>query len=199
MVLTWTTPSSLLRRPASSRGSIRRSSRGTGRRKRSHWRKPSATLTASPPFFPTDQIPEVPPGERSQNTRVELRAITAEFVESFGASAMTSDWNSAVTFASDWRVSWQLVDVPLQAPPQPMKRVALAGLAVRVTVLPPDTMTSQVAADSPQFSPPPVTVPGPLTDAVRCTCAGVCTTKFAKTVASFDSVNVHADGPLQSL
>jgi hypothetical protein len=60
-------------------------------------------------------------------------------------------------------------------------------------------MTSQVAADSPQFSPPPVTVPGPLTDAVRCTCAGVCTTKFAKTVAYFDSVNVHADGPLQSL
>src|SRR2546421_5697100 len=64
------------------------------------------------------------------------------------------------------------------------------------------TITSHVVADSPQFRPPPVIVPEPLTDAVRCTCVGGgggWATKLAKTVASFVSVRVHAAGPLQSL
>src|SRR6266404_298332 len=163
---------------------------------------PPATCTALPPFLGMDQICSTPLTIRSQSNWVELRAITLPFVASFGASTITSDWNSAVTLVSACSVSVQVSEFPLHAPPHPIKRVAPAALAVSVTVLPLATITSQVVTDSPQLRPPPVTVPDPVTDAVRCTCAGGgggWATKLAKTVASFESVRVHADGPLQSL
>src|SRR5881394_3110212 len=53
------------------------------------------------------------------------------FVPSLGASAITSDWNSAVTLVSTFTVSSQVVVVPEHAPPQPMNRVRPAGDAVR--------------------------------------------------------------------
>src|SRR6185437_4958467 len=91
---------------------------------------------------------------------------------SFAASTSISDWNSAVTFVSDFTVSAQVVEVPLHAPPHPVNRVLPAGAAVSVTAVPLATVTSQVEDDSPQFRPAPVTVPGPVTAAVRWTCAG---------------------------
>ena len=125
------------------------------------------------------------------------------FVPSLGASAITSDWNCAVTFVSAFTVSSQVVVVPEHAPPQPMNRVRPAGDAVRVTVLPPARVTSHVAVDSPQFRPPPVTVPGPVTEATRCACdgggggGGCCAVKFAYTARSLLNVNVQPPGPLQ--
>src|SRR5204862_4593284 len=88
-------------------------------------------------------------------------------------------------------------------PPQPVNRVRPAGEAVSVTALPPVRVTSHVLVDSPQSRPPPVTVPGPVTDATRCTCdgggggGGRCAVKFAYTVRSVLNVNVQPPGPLQ--
>src|SRR5207237_8479379 len=119
------------------------------------------------------------------------------FVPSLGASAITSDWNSAVTLVSAFTVSSQVVVVPEHAPPQPMNRVRPAGDAVRVTVLPPARVTSHVAVDSPQFRPPPVTVPGPLTEATRCACdggggdGGCCTVHLDYSVGSLRTGNVE--------
>src|SRR5437763_10800563 len=125
------------------------------------------------------------------------------FVPSLGASAITSYWNSAVTLVSAFTVSSQVVVVPEHAPPQPMNRVRPAGDAVRVTVLPPARVTSHVAVDSPQFRPPPVTVPGPVTEATRCACDGggggdgCCEVKFAYTGTSLRNVTAHPPGPLE--
>ena len=134
-------------------------------------------------------------------SRLQKTQSGEPLVPSFGASTITSDWNSAVTRASDCTVSWQVVEVPLQAPPQPKNRAPPAGEAVSVTWLPVATMTSQVDDDSPQFSPPPVTVPGPVVEAARCACAGGggCATKFAYTVASLERVIVQPPDPLQSV
>ena len=79
------------------------------------------------------------------------------------------------------------MDVPLQAPPQLANRASLAGDAVSVTAVPLATMTSQVDDDAPQSRPPPVTVPGPLTEADNRTCAGGggCETKLADTAPSY--------------
>src|SRR5207248_552829 len=107
--------------------------------------------------------------ERGQKTCVELSASTATLVKSLAASTSTSERNSAATCVSACKVSWQVVALPLQAPPQLPKRVPPAGASVRVTVLPPATMTSQTEVDSPQLRPAPVTVPGPVTVATRCT------------------------------
>src|SRR5690349_22455561 len=89
-----------------------------------------------PPFFGMAQIALSVLVKRCQKRCVEFRAMAVPFVPSFGAKAITSDWNSAVTLVSDWSVSWQVVAVPLQAPPQPKKRVPPAGEAVSVTVVP---------------------------------------------------------------
>src|SRR5919202_1433843 len=89
-------------------------------------------------------------------------------VPSAGASTITSDWNSALTLVSAFTVSWQVVAAPVHAPPQPVNRVRPAGDAVSVTVLPLARVTSHFVVDSPQSRPPPVTVPGPVTDATRC-------------------------------
>jgi hypothetical protein len=96
----------------------------------------------------------------------------------------------------------QLFEAPLHAPPHPVKRVPPPDDAVSVTVLPPATVTSHLLVDSPQSRPAPVTVPGPVTLAVRCTCTGGgggWATKFAYTVASFDSDKVHPPPPEQSV
>src|SRR5438552_2666874 len=175
--------------------------------------QPSATRTAVPPFLGMAQMLKPSRccslGQPFQNSWVELMARSRlqktqsgePLVPSFGASTITSDWNSAVTRASDCTVSWQVVEVPLQAPPQPKNRAPPAGEAVSVTWLPVATMTSQVDDDSPQFSPPPVTVPGPVVEAARCACAGGggCATKFAYTVASLERVIVQPPDPLQSV
>ena len=92
------------------------------------------------------------------------------------------------------------MEVPLQAPPQLANRASLAGEAVSVTAVPLATMTSQVDDDAPQSRPPPVTVPGPLTEADNRTCAGGggCETKLADTAPSWLSDTMHSPLPLQS-
>src|SRR5439155_12185245 len=139
---------------------------------------------------------------RVQKTRVEFRAITVPFVSSLGASTNASNRNSALTLVSACSVSWQVADIPLQAPPQPANLAPPVAVAARVTVLPLASVTSQVDDESPQFKPAPVMVPGPLVEADRCTCdgrGGGCTTKFAYTVASFERVTVQSPPPLQSV
>src|SRR5882672_3574274 len=95
-------------------------------------------------------MPLLPLVKRGQNRCVEFRAMTVALVPSFGASARTSDWNSAVTLVSDCSVSVQVLDGPEQAPLHPVKRVPPPADAVSVTVLPPCTVTSHFVADSPQ-------------------------------------------------
>ena len=111
-----------------------------------------------------------------------------------------------MTLVSDCSVRLQVLDAPEHAPPQPVKRVPPPAAAVSVTVLPPCTVTSHLVVDSPQSRPAPVTVPGPVTVAVRWTIAGGgggggggWATKFAYTVPSLDSDNVHPPAPLQSV
>src|SRR6267143_1296284 len=147
-------------------------------------------------------MPLLPLVKRGQNRCVEFRAMTVALVPSFRASASTSDWNSAVTLVSDCSVRLQVLDAPEHAPPQPVKRVPPPADAVSVTTVPPCTVTSHFLVDSPQSRPAPVTVPGPVTVAVRCTSTGgggVWATKFAYTVASFATDKVHPPAPLQSV
>src|SRR5467141_1813055 len=147
-------------------------------------------------------MPLLPLVKRGQNRCVEFRAMTVALVPSFGASARTSDWNSAVTLVSDCSVSVQVLDGPEQAPLHPVKRVPPPADAVSVTVLLPWTVKSHFVANSPHSRPAPVTVPGPVTAAVRCTSAGgggAWATKFAYTVASLDNDKVHPPAPLQSV
>lgn len=64
----------------------------------------------------------------------------------------------AVTASSAAIDTVQVVDVPEQAPDQPVKSEPVAAAAVRVAVVPLSRVTLQV---EPQLTPEPLTVPPP--------------------------------------
>ena len=69
--------------------------------------------------------------------------------------------NVAVTDSLALIVSWQVGDVPEQAPDQPAKEEPAEAAAVKVIWVPVATETEQV---EPQEMPPPLTVPAPVPD-----------------------------------
>src|SRR5205085_2285375 len=167
--------------------------------------EPLATRTASPPFFEIDQIDlPIPLMSRVQKTRVEFRAIAVPFVSSLGASTNASDRNSALTAVSDCSVSWQVADIPLQAPlqaaPQPAKLKPLSAVAVSVTDVPAAKSAAQV--EESQSSPPgeEVTRPFPWTITFR-RCwfggGGGSVAKVAFSSRSPSKVRSHVPVPLQ--
>jgi hypothetical protein len=72
--------------------------------------------------------------------------------------------NVAVTLFAAFIVTVQVVEPPLQAPPQLVKLAPLSGVAVSVTVAPVVSFTVHVVCPDPQLIPPPVTVPLPVTE-----------------------------------
>jgi hypothetical protein len=71
----------------------------------------------------------------------------------------------AVTDFDALKVTVQVVDVPVQAPPQPLKVAPVPGAAFSVTVeFAAWFALVHVVAPAPQLIPPPVTVPLPVTD-----------------------------------
>jgi hypothetical protein len=59
-----------------------------------------------------------------------------------------------------------VAEVPVQAPPQPLKEAPLVGVSVRIIVVPAASWALQFVAPLPQVIPPPVTRPGPAADTV---------------------------------
>jgi hypothetical protein len=93
----------------------------------------------------------------------------------------------------------QVVAVPLQAPPQPEKVAPEAGVAVNVTLAPSDWLAVHAVAPLPQLIPPPVTVPGPLTETVSGTfpLENVALTLFDAFIRTVQVVAVPPHAPLQ--
>lgn len=89
--------------------------------------------------------------------------------------------NVAVTVFADVIETLHVGDVPLHAPPQPVKVAPAAGVAVRVTVAFCDSFAVHVAP-APQAIPPPLTVPLPLT--VTVSVVAVALEKLAVTALS---------------
>ena len=122
---------------------------------------PVVTRTAVPPDLGTDQIPTPSKVRRPKKTLVELSARANRFVPTLTASVCSSNSNAAVREVSLCTTSWQDDAVPLQAPPQPMKRADCTAEAVKVTEVPCASVAVQAVAPFPQDSPAPVTWPGP--------------------------------------
>ena len=90
--------------------------------------------------------------------------LPAPATETVSGSPLVPPVKVAVTL-SDWvNVTVQLVTVPEQAPPQPVKVAPVDGVA-RSTAVDPDGWLAlvQVVAPPPQLIPPPVIVPLPVT------------------------------------
>src|SRR5438270_9245538 len=133
----------------------------------------SATRRGEPPDFGTAQVDPGPPIWRRKKASFELITRAGGLtVRSSANSVCTSCSNAAVTLRSPCTVTGQSVAEPLQAPPQPWKRVPASADAVSVTVEPRGRRTSQMLAPLPQSMPRPPTWPGPVTATVRCAGAG---------------------------
>jgi hypothetical protein len=69
-----------------------------------------------------------------------------------------------VTLFAAFIVTEQVVEAPAQAPPHPVNVAPVSGVAVNVIVDPEVSSTVQVVWPEPQWIPPPVTVPSPVTE-----------------------------------
>ena len=95
----------------------------------------------------------------------------------------------------------QVVAVPLQAPPQPVKVAPEAGVAVRLMLALSGSSALHVVAPLPQLMPPPVIVPVPLTETVSGTVPlkNVALTLFEVLINTVQVVAVPPHAPLQPM
>jgi hypothetical protein len=114
--------------------------------------------------------------------------------------------NVAVTLFAAFIVTEQVVELPLQAPPQLVKLAPLSGVAVSVTVAPEVWFTVHVVSPEPHVIPPPVTVPLPVTetpsgnwDAVPEEPLNEAVTLFAELIVTVQLSAVPAHAPPQPL
>jgi hypothetical protein len=122
------------------------------------------------------------------------RPLTATVSEALVACA-----NEAETVRAAVIVTVHVDAVPLQAPPQPLNTAPLAGVAVNVTLELRASLDVHVDPPLPQEIPPPVTVPGPLTDTVSVVAfvVNVAVTLLASLIRIVQVVDEPPQAPLQ--
>jgi hypothetical protein len=107
----------------------------------------------------------------------------------------------AVTLLALVMETTQVGEVPLQAPPQPVKVAPAAGVADKVTFEFEASSALHVGAPLPQLIPAPVTVPLPLTETVSVTGAleNVALTLLDALITTVQVVAVPPHAPLQPM